>query len=93
MPIQQELVNSGARAGWSLWRAVYPRGFGRDYQYATADYFADFSQISSTGNYNEIMKKAHPGKDPAEIGKENRKAGFITKTELWEVIDAVMKEQ
>jgi hypothetical protein len=46
-PIHQEFIKSGARSGWSLWSAVYPRGTETDFQFVTVNYISDFSKIGA----------------------------------------------
>lgn len=91
-PVLQEYVNQGTRAAWTLWQTVYPRGFAEDYQYIAVDYFSEWSQIG-TSNFNEAFKKVHPGKNSNELMKESRESRTLVKTELWELVDMVMRGQ
>lgn len=90
-PIHQEFINSGTRAGWSLWTAVYPRGSEADFQFVTVNYFKDNSQIGAA-NMVEAFKKAHPDKhQQTELGKVSATRDIV-RVELWEVLDRVMLE-
>lgn len=91
-PIHQEFVNSGSRAGWSLFNAVYPRGAESDFHFVAVNYYSDFSQLGSA-NMVEAFKKAHPNKDrQKELGGVYETRTMV-KSELWEVVDQVMLEQ
>ncbi|HAH23571.1 MAG TPA: hypothetical protein DCL77_07415 [Prolixibacteraceae bacterium] len=90
-PIHKEFVKAGTRAGWSLWSQVFPGGAGADYQYVTANYYPDFSKIGMA-DYNAAFKKAHPGKDMDALGKKTEDTRDLVRSELWQVVDMVMKQ-
>lgn len=90
-PIHQEFVNSGTRAGWSLWNTVYPRGTKANFDFVAVNYFSDFSQIG-TAKMVEAFKKAHPDKhQQTELAKVYQTRESV-RVELWEVVDQVMAE-
>ena len=91
-PVHQEFVNAGSRAGWSLWNSVYPSGAEADFQFVAVNYYSDFSKLG-TANFAEAFKKAHPNlQSQTEMGK-GRESRDLVRRELWEVVDAVMREQ
>jgi len=91
-PVQQEIVNAGSRAGWSLWRSVYPSGTEADFRYVTVEYYSDFSKLG-TANFAEAFKKAHPNLQSQTEMRKVIESRDLVRGELWEVIDRVMLEQ
>lgn len=90
-PIHEELVKSGEWAGWSVWANVFPRGTNEPHQFATVDYYSDFSKLG-TADYMGAFEKAHPDEDWDNYTSTLQKARDIVLSELWEVVDMVIRE-
>ena len=90
-PVHEQFVKAGQSAGWSLWTELFPSGYGLDYQYATVDYFSDFSQIGMA-DFNAAFKAAHPTGDMDELMKQTNDSRTLVRSELWEVLDQVFKQ-
>jgi hypothetical protein len=90
-PIHNEFIKAGSRVGWSLWGRVFPSGASLDFQYITANYFANWSQIGAA-DYNDAFNKAHPGKDMNEMGDKTNASRTLVKSELWEVVERVFAQ-
>ena len=91
-PVAKVLVDEGAWAGWSVWSNVFPRGANMQHDFATVDYYSDFSKLGGA-NYRMAFEKAHPEKSWSEaVGKFNQ-ARTTVRSELWEVVDLVLPEQ
>ncbi|HSO87712.1 MAG TPA: hypothetical protein VLQ91_14240 [Draconibacterium sp.] len=84
--VHQEFIKAGSRVGWSLWGRVFPSGAGLDYQYATVNYFSDFSKIG-VADYNDAFSKAHAGKNTDDLFAKTNASRVLVKSELWEVVD------
>jgi len=90
-PVHKEFIKAGTRVGWSLWSEIFPSGSAMDYQYVTANYFPDFSKIGMA-DYNAAFSKAHPDKDMNALDKKTMDSRDLVRSELWQVVDVVMKE-
>ena len=90
-PIHNEFIKAGSRVGWSLWSMQFPSGSGGDAQFATVNYFSEFKKIGMA-NYTDAYKKAHPGKDMNEISAKTGASRDLVRSELWQVVDAVMRK-
>ena len=87
-PVHQELLNSGAKAGWSVWSLYFPGGAGLPYQFVAVDDFADFSQIGKV-DYSDAFNKVHKDKNLDELLERTTKSRILVKSELWESLDSV----
>lgn len=90
-PIHEVLIKSGEWNGWSVWSNIFPRGTNVSHQFVTIDYYSDFSKIGSL-NYMNAFEKAHPDKDWDEYAKTVEASRELVLSELWQVVDVVMKE-
>lgn len=90
-PIHEQFIKAGSREGWSLWSNVFPTGSAMEYQYLTADYVLDFTKIGMA-DYNAAFGKAHAGQDMQTLEKKTMDSRELVRTELWQVVDEVMKE-
>jgi hypothetical protein len=63
-----------------------------DHQFATVNYFSDFSKIGMA-NYVDAFNKAHQGKDINELSEKTGKSRELVRSELWELLDSVMKQK
>ncbi len=90
LPIHTESIESGRTAGWGLWRSLFPRGSGQKYQYLTLNTFSEFSYIFQA-DYSAAFKNIHPEKDFADVTEKSREARTIVRTELWDLIDFVIR--
>lgn len=91
MPIHKEFIKAGTRVGWSLWGNSFPGGSDMDYQYMTANYFADFSKIGMA-DYTAAFGNAHKGKSMDELGKKTDDLRDLVRSEIWQTIDVVTKQ-
>jgi hypothetical protein len=90
MPIHQESIRSGKTVGWGLWAALFPRGAGRPYQYMTLNTFSHYSYIFDL-DFSVPFKAIHPDKNYGEMTKKTQQVRTIVLTELWDLIDYVIK--
>lgn len=90
MPIHNESIRSGKTVGWGLWSALFPRGAGRPYQYMTLNTFSDYSYVFEL-DFSVPFKAIHPEKDFTEMVQKTQQARTIVRTELWDLIDYVVK--
>lgn len=85
-PVHQDLVNTGAKAGWSLWSLVYPGGSGTEYQFIAVDDYANFSQLWKA-DYESAFSKVHEKRNAESLMDETNKSRLLVRSELWEAID------
>lgn len=90
LPIHNQSIESGRTAGWGLWRALFPRGAGQKYQYITLNTFSEFSYIFEL-DFSIPFNSIHPDKDFADVTQKTQEARTIIRTELWDLIDYVVK--
>ncbi len=89
-PIHNESIRSGRTMGWGLWSALFPRGWGRDYQYITLNSFSEYSYIFDL-DFSIPFNNIHPDKDFAETQARTWEVRSIVRTELWDLIDYVIR--
>jgi hypothetical protein len=89
-PIHNESIRSGRTAGWSLWSLLFPRGNGLPYQYLTLNAFSEYAYAFEL-DFSIPFSHIHPDKDYAETLEKTRKTRTIMRTELWDLIDYVIK--
>lgn len=90
MPIHEESIRSGKTVGWGFWSAVFPRGAGRPYQYMTLNTFSDYSYVFNL-SFSVPFKAIHPDMDYSVMTQKTQQARTIVRTELWDLIDYVVK--
>jgi len=90
LPIHNESILLRKTVGWGLWSALFPRGAGRPYQYITLNTFSDYSYVFEL-DFSIPFRAIHPDKDYSEISEKTRKARTIVRSELWDLIDYVIK--
>ena len=90
-PVQQEFVNAGTRAGWSVWQTLYPNGAGEPFQFVTVDDYNNFAQLGQA-DFQAAFKKAHGDEDIDQLMQETNQTRTLEKSELWELLDIVMKQ-
>ena len=89
-PIHNESIRSGRTAGWSLWSMLFPRGDGLPYQYLTLNAFSEYAYAFEL-DFSIPFNSIHPDKDYAEITEKTLQSRTIVRTELWDLIDYVIK--
>lgn len=84
-PVHQEAANRGHRLGWDLIGVWMPGGSSREYDYITVDYYRGMpgSQDVPEGEWENILKKVHPGKTSEEIGEKTEAARDLVRQELF----------
>ncbi|HSH08916.1 MAG TPA: hypothetical protein VK995_00915 [Oceanipulchritudo sp.] len=91
-PIQQALKDAGDRAGWSVYRLMYPRGDGLPYNVATVNFHNDFASLSGT-NMDAALKAGHPDatdEDRKAMWERTTSARTLVRKEIWELLESVM---
>jgi hypothetical protein len=90
-PAHMENKKSGMVQTWSVYRQLYPGGYGGEYNYVTVTGFADLKKVSlePPEGWEEFMTKIHPDKDLAEMIKRTTDARLLIKNELWEILETV----
>ena len=89
-PIHSEAIRSGHTAGWSLWSMLFPRGDGLPYQYLTLNAFSEYTYAFEL-DFSIPFSNIHPDKDYAETQAKTVQTRTIVRTELWDLIDYVIK--
>jgi hypothetical protein len=90
LPIHNEAIRSGKTAGWGLWKSLFPRGAGQKYQYLTLNTFSEFSYIFEL-DFSVAFKMIHPEKNFSEVTRKAHEVRTIVRTELWDLIDYVIR--
>lgn len=89
-PIHNQSIESGRTSGWGLWKRLFPRGAGQDYQYMTLNTFSDFSTILGL-DFSVPFNEIHPDKNYELVLEKAQEARTIKRTELWDLIDYVIR--
>jgi hypothetical protein len=87
-PVHQELVKTGKKESWWLFRVRYPRGTDHEYNFITVNAFQDLQDLETAG-YQEILSKVHAGKNTQDILDRTLNARKQVNVELWELIEQV----
>jgi len=90
LPIHNESIRSGRTTGWGLWSSLFPRGAERPYQYITLNAFSEYSYIFEL-DFSVPFSNIHPDKDYAETQQKTWELRRIVRTELWDLIDYVIR--
>jgi hypothetical protein len=90
LPIHNQSIESGRTNGWGLWKRLFPRGTGEDYQYMTLNTFSDFSTILGL-DFSVSFNEIHPGKNYELVLEKAQETRTIKRTELWDLIDYVIR--
>lgn len=90
LPIHNQSIESGRTNGWGLWKRLFPRGAGQDYQYMTLNTFSDFSTILGL-DFSVPFNEIHPDKKYELVLEKTQQARTIARTELWDLIDYVIR--
>ena len=90
-PAHAEIKKSGVLNSWSVYRQLYPGGYGGDYNYVTVNGYADMKKVTfgPPDGWQEFMKTIHPDHDIAELFERTNSVRLIVKNELWEILDTV----
>ena len=88
-PMHQETINTGNRTYWGI-HSLWPRSHNK-YQYIAVDAYT--SMGSGGGNFEELFKKVHPGKDMEKETAKTNALRITVKSEIQRSIDSVWKEQ
>ncbi len=89
-PVQRSLIEDNITSSWNVWRVVFPRGANRAYQYVTMDGVSNYSYtfgIPYQTNFAEI----YPGENMQVYLDRTQNSRTVTRTELWELIDYIIK--
>jgi L-rhamnose mutarotase len=90
MPVHNESIRSGQTNGWGLWRAIFPRGEGRPYEYITLSTFSDYMYVFQL-DFAIPFKAIHQDMDFGEIVQKTEEVRSTYRTELWDLIDYVLR--
>lgn len=90
LPIHNESIRTGRTTAWGLWSSLFPRGSGRPYQYITLNSFSEYSYIFDL-DFSIPFSNIHPDKDFAETQEKTYEVRTILRTELWDLIDYVIR--
>ncbi|HPE75952.1 MAG TPA: hypothetical protein PLC80_07675 [Draconibacterium sp.] len=85
-PVHEELTKAGSKAGWSVWKVVYPGGFGTDYQFLAVDDLSEYSQINMA-DIESIFSKVHSGKSVDALINRTNNSRILVRSELWELLE------
>ena len=90
-PAHAEMKKSGVLQTWSVYRQLYPAGYGGEYNYVTVNGYADRKKIAfgPPEGWEEFMAKIHPEADIVELANRTLNSRKLIRNELWEIIDFV----
>lgn len=81
-PVNQALVNSGHRVGWSVWQLMAPSGTSIPYNYATVD----ASNAIGPAPWGETMQAVHAGRDLDAINQAMLESRDMVRSDTWVVL-------
>jgi len=92
-PISLELIKRGAMTGWLYSTKMMPTGSETAYSAMTVDMYPSLEAVFADRNFDDVLAKAHPGKDSATLFNEMAGARDLARRELWTVVERVTKKQ
>jgi len=81
-PIQQQRLEAGIIVGWDLYAVRFPGGTDAPYQYVTVNIYDDLAKIES-GFSEDLVKRAHPNVDMADLFDKTIAARDLVRSEIW----------
>jgi hypothetical protein len=90
-PGHAELKKQGLKETWSVYRQLYPGGYGGEYNYVVVNGFKDMKKVNSepAEGWAEMFSKIHPDMDIAQAEKRTFDSRVLIRTELWQMLDKV----
>lgn len=90
-PLHAEMKARGVLGTWSVYRQLYPGGYGGEYNYVVINGFADLKKVTfePAEGWEELMAKISPELDFAEVSNKTFDTRKLVKNELWEIIEVV----
>lgn len=90
-PAHADMKKRGALTTWSVYRQLYPGGYGGEYNYVVVNGFADKKKVTfePAVGWDEVLKTVHPGIDLAKTYQQTFDTRVLVRTELWEILDKV----
>jgi hypothetical protein len=83
-PLHADLVKQGKRDDWGLYALDMPYSDAGEYNYLTANFFANTGQMTSV-NYDETFKKLFPKLDMNATWNQMSALRKIVRSELWKL--------
>jgi hypothetical protein len=87
-PVFDLAIKEGKIAGWGLWTTVFPSGTEIPYNWVSADFYNNMSEIGQYG-WQDLLERANPGANIEEIMPKLGSSRSMVKNELWRLIDYV----
>lgn len=93
-PINRQLIKSGKKSAWYLYKVKYPQGESTDYDYVVINVFSDWDHLAfSADSLPAILKKTSPGVTVSSLLKRTDAARNVAWRQLFRLIgQAVAKE-
>lgn len=85
-PLHEERINNDEMHSWRAFSLMQPGGLNYGYNFATADYFENLSDVEY-GFTNELIKSVMPGTNINEMFDAIYSTRDIAKYELWLLVD------
>ena len=87
-PVHQLRVKSGLGGSWQLYALLYPGGSGTEYNYGTANFFKNFTDLENPYP-GDLFARALPNMALSELEAKTMSARDLVRSEVWELIDYV----
>lgn len=83
-PVHADFVKQGKKEDWGLYSMEMPYSETVGYDFITANFFSNITQVSS-GNYAETFKKLFPDKNMNDVWNSMLGLRKIIRSELWKL--------
>lgn len=86
--VHHQFVDDGSRMGRAVWQIIFSGSTGTNYQFATTNYYADFSKLGFA-DIKGAFASIHPGKFNDKLLKETDNSRELMKAALWRVVNII----
>lgn len=93
-PAHAEMKKTGVLTTWSIYRQLYPGGYGGEYNFVVANGFADQKKVTfeASEGWDDLLLKVHPDLDLQDTYSRTFASRQLVKIELWEILDSVVPQ-
>jgi hypothetical protein len=87
-PMHAEMMKTGGRAAWGLYKRVMPGGEDGVFNYSTVDFYNNWADINKNGDYQKAGTKLFPKENLTALSKQLLDVRTLSKNEVWRLISS-----
>ncbi len=82
-PMHAEMMKTGGRSAWGLYKRVMPGGEDGVFNYTTVDFYNTWADINKNGDYQKAATKLFPKENLSALSKQLLDVRTLSKNEIW----------